>query len=304
MIEQLGFQAKDRVIIINADDFGINHASNQAIMKLFHSRSITSASLMVPCAAMQDAALFCKRNNQADIGIHLTLTSTENDRCKPVFQGYRLDSLVTEDGYFHADPLLVEQLAKPEQVKLELQAQIEMALALGVDVTHLDSHAGSVMGIYTGRDFLEIVFDLCEQFQLPFNLPKEIVNQPFFSKDQKKRFANSISLAESRGIPLIDDQCGLSYHLEAGDNYEDMKKELTAQIVSLKPGLTQIVTHPAITSKELISLTPHFEKREMEYNLFSDPQIIALFQEEQIKLISWKRVRDLQRNMFQNTATK
>jgi predicted glycoside hydrolase/deacetylase ChbG (UPF0249 family) len=297
MIEQLGFHSSDRVVIINADDFGISHASNQAIMKLFLNQCITSSSLMMPCIAAHDAALFCIQNKQADAGIHLTLTSSENYRYKPVFQEFLLDSLVTKDGYFHTDTLLVEQNAKPEQIKLELQAQIEMALALGVDVTHLDSHAGSVMGIYTGRDFLEIVYDLCKQFRLPFNLPREIVNQPFFTGAQKRMFADRITSAESRGIQLIDDQCGLSYDLKVGESYEDMKKELIRQIINLKPGLTQMIVHPAIITEELIALTPHFKKRELEYTLYKDPEINALFQSENIHKVSWKMVREWQRNL-------
>lgn len=44
------------------------------------------------------------------------------------------------------------------------------------------------MGLYTGRDFLEIIFDLCEKYRLPFNLPIRILEQPFFNNDQLKLF--------------------------------------------------------------------------------------------------------------------
>jgi predicted glycoside hydrolase/deacetylase ChbG (UPF0249 family) len=213
MIDTLGFKNEDRVVIINADDFGLTNASNEAIKKLFQNGAITSSSLMVPCKAAYDAALFCVHDKKSNVGVHLTLTSSENDRHTPVFQDFVLDSLVAEDGCFHSDSRTVEQFAKPEQVMLELRAQIETALGWGVDITHLDSHAGSVLGLFTGRDFLDIVFDLCEQFRLPFHLPKGIVNQPFLRQKQKKSFKKIIASAESRGILLIDDQCGLSYHL-------------------------------------------------------------------------------------------
>lgn len=298
MLEQLGFSPMDRVVIVNADDFGISYASNQAIMDLFKNECITSASLMMPCAAANEAAIWCEHNKIANAGIHLTLTSSENYRYKPVFQAFVLDSLVNEEGYFHTDSKLLEQYASPEQVQLELRAQIELALELGVDVTHLDSHAGSVMGLNTGRDFLEIVFELCEEFRLPFNLPREIVNQSFLTEVHRKRFANRIHSAEHRGILLINDQFGLSYDGRAGEGYDDMKKELAYQLSNLKPWLSQWTVHPAILTEELIALTPHWKKREWEYRLCKDPEIQALFYSNNIHLVSWRAVRELQRKLW------
>lgn len=286
----------DRAIIINADDFGITHSANQAIVELFENDSITSSSLMVPCTAAIEVPKLCSMNHKIKVGIHLTLTSTENYSLKPVFQKYDLGSLVTDEGFFPKDLTFVEMNADPSQVKAELEAQIIWALSHGIDVTHLDSHAGSVMGLATGRDFLEIVFDLCEKYELPFNLPLRIIDQPFFSRSQKNLFKQRILSAKRRGIGLIDDLISLPYHLEPGENYDQMRDRLIRQIERCKPGITQIVAHPAKVTRELQSLTPHFEKRGLEFQLFNDPLIKHTLQNNHIKLISWEYLRTLQRS--------
>ncbi|WP_143192211.1 hypothetical protein [Paenibacillus helianthi] len=94
---------------------------------------------------------------------------------------------------------------------------------------------------------------------------------------------------------LIDDIAGLTYHFSSDEGYEGAKKELLKQIYNLKPGITQITTHPAIVSEELKELTNYYENREMEYQLYNDPDVKELIKKQNIKLISWKEIRDLQR---------
>ena len=100
MNEQFGFKSTDRLVIINADDFGMSTSSNEAIIQMHLNNAITSSSSMMPCGATKQAAGFCKDNDQANVGIHLTLTCSENYRYKPVFQHHSLDSLIMEDGCF------------------------------------------------------------------------------------------------------------------------------------------------------------------------------------------------------------
>jgi predicted glycoside hydrolase/deacetylase ChbG (UPF0249 family) len=286
----------ERYVIINADDLGITRSTNQAIIDMFQKKLITSASIMMPCSAAKEAAESCKESSFEEVGVHLTLTSTENFLLKPVFQDRQLKSLTTKEGFFPLDASELEKNADPEEVRIELTAQIKRAISYGLDPTHLDSHAGSILGLHQGRDFLEIVFDLCEEFALPFNLPLKIVDQPIFSSSQKELFAKRIVSAKTRGIFLIDDLSGVSYHSQPAEEYIDIKKEMVSKITHLKPGVTQFVTHPAFVTPELKTLTPHYLKREMEYCLYGDPDIKELLIKENIKLVSWKDIREIQRS--------
>lgn len=285
----------ERYVIINADDLGITRSTNQAIFELFKNNRITSASIMMPCAEAQHAAKLHREANLASIGIHLTLSSSEGQFLKPVFEKRKLTSLVTEDGYFSHNVSILETNADAEEVRIELEAQIQAALSHGIKPTHLDSHAGSVMGLYHGRDFLEVVFDLCEKYGLPFNLPKKIVKQPIFSDDQKKLYATRIQSAKERGIYLIDDLYTLPYHLEENEGYFGMKEKLLNRISNLSAGITQIVSHPSYVTPELKALTAHYRKREMEFHLLNDQDVRHHLQKENIKLISWETILKWQR---------
>lgn len=296
MTPNVQYTSNERYLIINADDFGISHAGNQAIMQLFRNGCITSASLMMPCPAAMEAATFSKDHPEASVGIHLTLTSSERIAYSPVYRKSALRSLTTENGNFPHDGAHVELHADPEQVKLELNAQIQTAIAYGVDPTHLDSHGGSILGLHVGRDFLEVVFDLCEKYALPFNLPKQIVRQPFFTASQKALFQKRIDSAGKRGIVLIDAICGLPYDMEPDVTFEEARERLIEQLASLEPGITQLVAHPATAVEETRALTPHYRQRELEFRLLQDAQIQQVLRREQIRRISWKDVRALQRS--------
>lgn len=297
MNNKLGFATDDRLLIINADDFGITQGTNEAVISLFKQGSITSTSIMMPCPAARGAVVQSNQKGLSNVGIHLTLTSSENHSYRPVYQERTLHSLITTDGYFYKDNSYIEKSADPEEVRIELNAQIQRAALLGIDPTHLDSHTGSIMGIFTGCDFLEITFDLCEKYCIPFNLPIRVLEQPFFNNEQKEMFQKRIESAKKRGILLIDDMVSLPYCLNPFDEYDYMKEQLIKLIKNVKPGITQLTTHPSILTEELKALTHCNRERDIEYHLLNDLDIKQLFKNEGIKLVSWKDIRDLQRRM-------
>lgn len=300
MIQKLGVSPTDRLVIINADDFGVTHSTNQAIMQMFQSHAITSTSIMIPGAAAREAALLSTKAHSMNVGIHITLTSQKSRYYKPIDGQKKFSSLTNEQGDFYDKVSDFEKKADPDEVRAEVEAQIQMAISLGIEPTHLDSHEGSILGLYHHRDFLEVIFDLCRKYALPFCLPIRILEHPSFSPEQKQLFKERIRLANQLGIQLIDDLAGLPYHLSSGEGYEEAKAELIKQIHHLKPGITQITTHPAFISDELKELTEHYEKREMEYQLYNDAEVRKLIESLDIKLTSWKVIRDLQRGKLSN----
>ncbi|MBP2114118.1 polysaccharide deacetylase family protein [Paenibacillus silagei] len=294
MISKLGFSSDDRLLIINADDFGITKGTNEAIVSLFEQQAITSTSIMFPCPAAREALKFSNQNILDNIGIHLTLTSGEHHSYSPVCQERPLKSLINKNGKFHNDISYIEENADDEEVRIELEAQIQSATMLGIDPTHLDSHGGSIMGLYAGNDFLEITFDLCEKYRLPFNLPTRIIEQPFFNNKQKETFRIRINSGRKRGILFIDDVISLPYCCKPVE-YEEMKRQLLTLLKNIKPGITQLTIHPSKITEELKSVTNCYFERGIEYLLLVDPDIKKVLKKENINLISWKEIRDLQR---------
>ena len=72
-LKQLGFDARDRVLIVHADDIGMCQATLPAIADLFEFGLVSSAATMVPCPWFPLAAAFCREHPTVDMGVHLTL---------------------------------------------------------------------------------------------------------------------------------------------------------------------------------------------------------------------------------------
>src|SRR5690606_5499909 len=93
--------------------------------------------------------------------------------------------------------------AADEDVAAELAAQVEAALAAGVDVTHLDNHMGSVYGLNTGRDFLAPVFALAARHGLPFRLPR-VIDGAGLGPEAQPVLDRAAAAADALGIVILD----------------------------------------------------------------------------------------------------
>ena len=202
LADRLGLAPGTRAIILNADDFGMCHAANTAIVDLLTSSRIDSSTVMVPCSWSPEALAFAASRPDLDVGVHLVLTSEwARYRWRPLTGSDT--SLVDAAGFFPTDVLSVEQNASDEDVAAELSAQLQTALDAGVDVTHLDNHMGSVYGLVTGRDFLQPVFELAARYGLPFRLPRSMdgVGENPALQAQLDRAA---AAADASGVEIID----------------------------------------------------------------------------------------------------
>ena len=139
-------------LVIHADDVGMCHGANRAFVELSHAGAITSGSVMVACPwfpeiaeiAAGDASL--AGNASLDVGVHLTLNAEKaHYRWRPVSNPSPASGLVDDDGYLWHRVAQVRKAAHPDAVEAEWRAQIDRALAAGIDVTHLDTHMGSAL---------------------------------------------------------------------------------------------------------------------------------------------------------------
>ena len=157
-------------VVIHEDDVGMSHGANTAFVELSALGTCSSGSVMVPCPWFPEAAAIAVANPSLDLGVHLTLTSEQMPyRWRPITAPPRSAGLTDELGYFWPDVPSARK-ADPAAVEAELRAQIDYALAAGIDVTHLDCH----MGTAQMPEFTAILRRLGHDYRLPVLLVKDL----------------------------------------------------------------------------------------------------------------------------------
>ncbi len=272
LAERLGYAADARLVILNADDLGMCHAANEGVYAALRDGRCTSASLMVPCPWAREAAA---QYRGEDVGVHLTLNAEfELYRWGPCTQS---PSLLGGDGGFPATVEDVWDHADLDEVRRELRAQVERAILWGFDVTHLDSHMGTLQ---LRPEFFDVYLDLAVEFDLPLRLSgrstQQFVGFPF--RD----------LAAEEGIVSPD-------HLLVYPGV-GARQALTIALGDLRPGVTEIFVHPATDSAELRALAPDAGGRVDDLQLMTATgEVDALLAAAGAELVGWRALRDLQR---------
>jgi predicted glycoside hydrolase/deacetylase ChbG (UPF0249 family) len=299
LAERLGLAPGARAIILNADDFGMCHAANTAIIELLDAGRIDSTTVMVPCSWAPEALAFAAARTDLDVGVHLVLTSEwSRYRWRPLTGTGT--SLVDADGYFPPDVVAVEQRATTDDVATELAAQLQAALDAGVDVTHLDNHMGSVYGLATGRDFLGPVFALAARHGLPFRLPRSM-DGVGTDPAMQATLDRASAAAEELGVEIIDRLWSHPFELvgegtDAAESYEQVRDGFVALLRAVPAGVTEIYLHPMADTEELRSAVDFAAvKRGYELRLLSDPVVTQAIADEGLVRIGWRALRDLQR---------
>ena len=245
LAERLGYGPEDRLVIINADDLGLCESANSAIFRSLREGIATSASLMVPCPWARHA-VSCADGE--DIGVHLTLNA-EHDlyRWGPITQA---PSLLDGDGGFPRTVGDTWDHADLDEARRECRAQIERAMLWGLDLTHLDSHMGTLQ---MRPEFFDIYLDLAIEFQLPIRLSgastERLAGFPF----------RSLAAAES---VLFPDYFVYAMGVGSRDTVMTVARDL-------RPGVTELYVHPATDSPELRACDTRYVGRVDDADLVS-----------------------------------
>jgi predicted glycoside hydrolase/deacetylase ChbG (UPF0249 family) len=278
LADRLGYPSGTKLIIVHADDLGETHAVNAAAMKALESGSINSASLMVPCPWFPEIADYANSHPDVDFGLHLTLTSERvYYRWGPVAPADKIPSLVDKNGYFHHDWEQNEPI-NAKEVEVELRAQIERALAMGVRPTHLDSHQYRL--IMSGKELFDVMLRVAHLYKLPVFVTRDwFPDHPYLPASLGP---NDIVLDHTVTIePEVPPEKWAEFYLTALKN--------------LKPGVTEFVIHPGYDDEELRAATRERSTwgaawRQRDYDFFTSDQFRQVLAQQKIQLITWREL--------------
>ena len=279
--ERLGYPRDAKLLIVHADDLGMTHSVNAATIKAFESGLVNSGSIMVPCPWLSEIAAYARANPQADLGLHLTLTSEWTPfRWGPVSPRDRVSSLLDKDGYFRLTESEAAASADPKQVEMEIVAQIEKARALGIQPTHLDSHMGT---LYQSKALFEVFLRVARSQKLPVRVAKT-----WFAR------ADFLPSVLSPDDVYIDRVLDINQTVAPAD----WARFYSDAIRKLEPGVTEIVIHLAYDDAEMQGATFNHPDwgaawRQRDFDFFTSDAFRKLLQENKIKLITWRELGKL-----------
>jgi predicted glycoside hydrolase/deacetylase ChbG (UPF0249 family) len=289
--KKLGYSETDRIVIIHTDDIGMCHASVQAFKDLWAFGTITSGAVMVPCPWFPSVAQMCRENPEMDMGVHATLNAEwESYRWGPVSTRETGSGLMDADGYFHQWHQAVYDNAKPEEVEKEVNAQIELALASGIDVTHVDSHMGTVMNSLYIQSYIQAAGSRRLPNMLPRTSAKGIEMMGIHTEELQTYEPIMVQL-ESMGIPMLEGI--VSMPLDHAKDHVGYAKKLLAE---LPVGITHFILHPSVDTPELRAIAPDWQARVANYNAFMSDELKKSFEQEEIKLIGYRQIRNAMRS--------
>jgi len=283
LAERLGYKATDKLLIINGDDTGMCHAANTATIECLEQGLMRSATIMVPCPWFPQIAAYAKANPERDFGIHLCHTSEWSKyRWGPVAERNAVPGLVDAQGYFWPDVPSVYAHATPEQTLIEGRAQIQRALKAGIDVTHLDSHMGTLQ---LEPRYVKIYLQLAVEFDLPVRMASQETLARHGHPEIRGQFAE-------KGILFPD----FFVWEELRQEKNNVKPFWLNAIKKLQPGVTEIYIHASLPTEELKAITSSWRTRSEEYEVFAhDKEMKQLIKEQKIILLGYRPLRELQR---------
>ena len=285
-LELLGYAPDDRVLITHADDVGFSHASNVAGFEAMLRGSLTCASTLVPAPWFMETARLQREHPEADIGVHMTLTAEYETYRWRSLTGGAGSALHAPDGGMWRDVASVVQHVGPEDARAELRAQVEHALAMGIDVTHLDTHMGTVIL----PQYLPAYVDLAIEFRLPLFLVRPSDRRIDALGEGAAVYQAQIDRLDALGWPVLDHIIHRTLSEIAPAEKEDTFKRMFAE---LRPGLTHFLVHPAAGGDELDAMAPgDCAHRAGDYAVFRTPMMREYCESLGIKLTGYRAIRD------------
>lgn len=278
--ERLGYPSDSKLLMIHADDLAVAHSEDAASFDALDKGAVTSASIMVPCPWLTEVAAYAKSHQDADLGLHLTLTSEwQTYRWGPVAPKDKVPSLLDSSGYLWPETEPGKQHIKADEAEREIRAQIEHAVAMGIHPTHVNSHMGM---LFDRPDLFAVYVKVAREYKLPF--------LAFLDPNTPKELSSLISPTD-----VLINGIVMAYPAIPASNWKDFY--LNA-VKNLKPGITEIIVHLGHDDAELQAVSvghPDYGSawRQRDYDVITSSEFKSALEANHVVLIHWKDLQKL-----------
>lgn len=296
--EKLGFPEGTRALILHVDDAGMSHDSNVGTWRAIDEGAANSVSIMMPCPWVPEFAKYVRENPEVDAGLHLTLTSEwDYLRWPPLAGKPVVPGLVDEQGCLWDNVPLVIENASPDEVEIEIRAQIERARNLGFEPTHMDSHMGT---LFAHTPFLERYIKVGIEEQIPVMFPAG--HNKYVGRNEARRTEEFMAYGQQiwdGGLPVLDDLHSSSYDWKK----EDKVAEYEEAIRGIGPGVTMIILHCTDTFENFDVISSSGVLRRGDLKAMLDPRIKEVIEEEGIVMTTFRELMERRQAIVKSEAT-
>jgi len=280
LTQRLGYSADAKLLIVHADDLAVAHSQDVASFEALNQGAVSSASIMVPCPWLTEVADYAKAHPDADLGLHLTLTSEwKNYRWGPVAPRDQVPSLLDLQGYLRSDTGEAARQIRPEEAEREVRAQVETALKMGIHPTHLDSHMAV---LFTKPALVTVLVNVAHEYHLPFLMVKIPGTPPDMYAALKPTdvIVDHVFMAS----PPIKTDEWLSYYIHI--------------LQTLPPGVSELIVHLAYDDAEMQAVTVGRVDygsawRQRDFNVMTSPEFRQALEDNHIVLVTWRELGKL-----------
>lgn len=293
-LKRLGLADDARVVVLHADDIGMCQSTLPAYRETLDFGVLSSAATMVLCPWFTGLARFLREragDPRMDMGAHLTLNCEWRDyRWGPLSTRNPASGLMAADGGLWHWAREVVASADLSALEGELRAQIERALAEGIELSHIDTHMLTLWHPRLLPSYLRVAFEYC----LPLFMMRraadmfDAANVPLSAIEETQAL---IDEAEARGMPFFDELQVLPL-----DSAEDRLAAGRRALAAARPGLTNMLIHPAVDTPELRAIAPDWRCRVADHALFVSEAWREAVAASGVHVIGFRALREALRN--------
>ncbi len=254
-------------LIVNADDFGLTLGVSKGIIKGINEGIVTDTSALANSNSFEESAKLAIENGITTMGVHLTITFSE-----PVLDVEKVKSIVDENGRFFRKPYLIPKNYDKDEVKAELNAQIEKFLATGLKLNHLDTHHGFSI---VDSEMLDIIIGLAKEYNVPMRRDDVLASRPW-AKDK----------ILSSGVKVTDYICADFSKTYVSEEF------ILEKLIEYKESdyIIEIAGHPGFIDEKLKDITSFVSEREKDLAVFTSEKVKSYINNNNINLISYSEL--------------
>jgi len=288
---------KKKMLIVNADDFGMSEEISDGIITAHLEGIVTSTSLMVNMPDAKRAVRLAQQTPSLDVGIHLNITQGY-----PILPSEKVPTLINSTGEFLSDKKLIPRIKKfrvsPFEIEAEFSAQLSKMLDMGIRPTHLDSHHHVHIYPPSAWAFKRAAkrFGIKKVRAIRYHLPY------LYSKKNLEHY-KKLAIISSKNIYKViirkflwHDTISADYSIiiislaKPNSDPLDIQKEWVKILEYLPYGIFEAGCHPGHESKRARNSDPWWEKRKDELNALTSYAVKDMVKKKNIELINFSRL--------------